>query len=98
MKCWPYPEGSFNPRTFREIKEGEIFYGVWRKDGEIEKFVKGDPSRKGFCKADMWCELISERRAFTNYFLALTYSFTIKKRRNKEKLRNDKQKSHKALP
>jgi hypothetical protein len=84
-ETFPYPEGALDAFDFEKMKKGTLYYGVWRRQGKIDKFYTG--SDKFFNKdreINTWCEDTSERRAFRNYFHALAYSFKIKAARRAE--------------
>jgi hypothetical protein len=100
---YPYPVGSIKPDEFNEMPEGTIFYGVWRRTGEISKYsfnLERSLNKKGFSRRDLWCENTNERRAFLNYFHAHAYSLKIKDLRAQDLRRylGDKQEGHKAFP
>jgi hypothetical protein len=76
------PEGWLTAVAFKHLKIGDVYYGVWKRDGRLQKFIFG---KTGFSsrvqEASTWCEEGNERRAFSNYFHAYAYSLKVKERR-----------------
>lgn len=83
---FPYPEGSLTPDEFKWLLKGTVYYGVWRRTGQIQKFYTESDKFNYSDECETWCCNDTERRAFLNYFHALAYSFKIKEKRQSEQL------------
>ena len=85
-KHFPYPEGSLAPFEFKGLLKGTLYYGVWRRTGDLQKFYTEGGSFAHSDECSTWCRSDTERRAFLNYFHALAYSLKIKEKRRVEQL------------
>ena len=92
MRPLKEPYGAMTRTEYATLKPNEVFYGVWRRSGRVEKFSNDRPFTGG-----MWCNPNNERRAFKNYLHAYAYSLAIKARRAAEK-NCDQQESHQQVP